>query len=429
MINKSLVDELSEDKEKDEKIIKTFYAKDSLSEDIFQKAGITYKMYPEIRERLLDISDSFIEFLGVDFFVHDVILTGSLSNYNWSEFSDIDLHIIIDYEDTGHNITLLKEFFDAKKGVWNALHDIKIKNYEVEIYIQDVTEKHISSGVYSILNNKWIVEPQHEKKEIDDRKILEKGEEYAKIIDDLIEKKKNHDDIRSDVDEIKKKIKRFRQSGLDDGGEYSYENLTFKLLRRNGYIKKLIDLKKDVTDTALSINESHQPVEFSYRDALKIEKLALQFYGETGTFQRAGYITPSGYLLDFSEGTGSRVQDHRNIMFVVEESGIDIGRYEEDRQRHLQSWGMMVVMDMGFIRYMPETKGVDMHRMPTQEQFENLRFLIQKYNGNIIVEMSEDAYIQYEDGTPEDFIIDGIKSYYNDGIKPKAYAEADDDYI
>lgn len=140
---KSLVDELSEDKEKDEKIIKTFYSKDSLSDDIFQTTGNEYKMIPIIRERLLEICDNFIEFLGVDFFVHDVVLTGSLANYNWSEFSDIDLHIIIDYEDTGHNIDLLKEFFDAKKGVWNALHDIKIKNYEVELYVQDVTEKHI----------------------------------------------------------------------------------------------------------------------------------------------------------------------------------------------------------------------------------------------------------------------------------------------
>lgn len=254
MTVRSLVDELSEDREQDEKIIKTFYAKDSLSSDIFKETDDTYIMIPSVRDKLLELSDNFIDFLGVNFFTHDVVLTGSLANYNWSEFSDIDLHIIIDYEDTGHNINLLKEFFDAKRGVWNALHDIKIKNYEVEIYVQDVNENHISSGVYSVLNNEWIILPQKEKKEIDDRKIIEKGEEYAKIIDDLIEKKEKHADIRTDVDDVKKKIKRFRQSGLDDGGEYSYENLTFKLLRRNGYIKKLIDLKKEVTDTKLSVH-------------------------------------------------------------------------------------------------------------------------------------------------------------------------------
>lgn len=256
MIGKSLVDELSEDREQDVEIIKTFYAKDSLSSDIFEETDGIYKMIPSVRNKLLDLTDDFIEFLGVDFFIHDVVLTGSLSNYNWSEFSDIDMHVIIDYEDSGHSVDLLKEFFDAKRGVWNALHDIKIKGKEVEIYVQDVTEKHISSGVYSILNNKWIIQPQKEKKEIDDRKIMEKGEEYAKQIDDLIEKKKKDIDIKSDVDEIKNKIKRFRQSGLDKGGEYSYENLTFKLLRRNGYIKKLIDLKKEVTDSKLSVHES-----------------------------------------------------------------------------------------------------------------------------------------------------------------------------
>lgn len=253
MTTKSLVDELSEDREQDALIIKSFYPKDSLSKDIFKETNHVYKMIPDIRERLLKIADDFIEFLGIEFFIHDIILTGSLANYNWSKYSDLDLHVLIDYEETGHNIDLLKEFFDAKKGVWNALHDIKIKNYEVELYVQDVTEKHISSGVYSVLNNKWIVEPQKEKKFIDDRKILEKGEEYAKIIDDLEDKSKKNSNVKSDIENIKRKIKRFRQNGLSDGGEYSYENLTFKLLRRNGYIKKLIDLKKQSTDKQLSI--------------------------------------------------------------------------------------------------------------------------------------------------------------------------------
>ena len=153
MTNRSLVDELSEDRDQDERIIKSFYSKNSLSEDIFEKTGDTYKMIEAVRDKLLDVSDSFIDFLGIDFFVHDVVLTGSLANYNWSEFSDIDLHIIIDYEDSGHNMALLKEFFDAKKNAWNVAHDIKVKNYEVEIYVQDVKEKHVSSGVYSLLNN------------------------------------------------------------------------------------------------------------------------------------------------------------------------------------------------------------------------------------------------------------------------------------
>jgi len=200
------------------------------------------------------ITDKFIEFLGVDFFIYDVILTGSLANYNWSEYSDVDIHVLIDYDESGHSNVLLAEFFAAKKQVWNEIHNITIKGFEVEMYVQDVKEPHISSGVYSVLNDKWVVEPQKSKNYVDDRGILEKGEEYANLIDSLTKKYEAGVDVTEKVDSIKKKLKRFRQSGLDKGGEYAYENLTFKLLRRNGYIKKLIDLKKEAVDNKLSVH-------------------------------------------------------------------------------------------------------------------------------------------------------------------------------
>ena len=85
------------------------YAKDSfkpkkeLNPKIWVKEGNSYVLNSEVREKLLEISDSFIEFIGVDFFIHDLILTGSLANYNWSEYSDVDLHIIIDYSDIKGN--------------------------------------------------------------------------------------------------------------------------------------------------------------------------------------------------------------------------------------------------------------------------------------------------------------------------------------
>jgi hypothetical protein len=99
------------------------------------------------------------------------------------------------------------------------------------------------------------VTPEKTNPKIDDRKIIEKGEEYGNQIDNLISKSKDGEDVIKEIDNLKDKIKRFRQSGLDDGGEYSYENLTFKLLRRNGYIEKLINLKSKVTDKKLSITQ------------------------------------------------------------------------------------------------------------------------------------------------------------------------------
>jgi len=249
----SLFEELIEGKKKDKQIVKSFETKETLSNQIFEEKKGHFVMRDEIKKRLLEVSNDFIESLGVEFFIHDVVLTGSLANYNWSQYSDVDLHILIDFEESKYEMDILKEFFDAKKNVWNEKHDIKIKGYDVEVYVQDVNEEHISSGVYSILHNKWIIEPEKDKPNIDDRKILEKGEEFGKRIDHLT---KNPKEITIDqLEDLRKKIKEFRQSGLESGGEYSYENLTFKLLRRNGYIQKLLRLKTQLTDKKLSITQ------------------------------------------------------------------------------------------------------------------------------------------------------------------------------
>lgn len=250
----SLFEELIEDRDEDKKIVGSFKPKESLSDQIFDTSDNEISMRQDIRKRLVKISDEFVDTLGIEFFIHDIVLTGSLANYNWSNYSDVDLHIIIDFEESNYPIDLLKEFFDSKERVWNNRYNIKIKGYDVEIYVQDIKQEHVSSGVYSVLNNKWVIKPERNKPNIDDRKILEKGEEYAKKIDYLVKKGKNQN-VLGELEDLRKKLKSFRQCGLESGGEYSYENLTFKLLRRNGYIGKLLKLKTDITDKKLSITQ------------------------------------------------------------------------------------------------------------------------------------------------------------------------------
>jgi hypothetical protein len=256
----SLFEELIEYTKEDEKIVKSFKTKDSLSSVIFVRTKKSFKMKEDVRKRLLEIADNFIESFGVEFFIHDIVLTGSLSNYNWSEFSDVDLHVLIDISEIEDNMkspilqTIVKEFFDAKRNVWNENHNIKIKGYDVEVYVQDIEEPHVSSGVYSILHDKWEIEPKRETPNIDDRKILEKGEDFAKKIDKIIDLGLN-ENVLPKIELLRKKLKQFRQSGLESGGEYSYENLTFKLLRRNGYIQKLLKLKTDIINNKLSITQ------------------------------------------------------------------------------------------------------------------------------------------------------------------------------
>jgi hypothetical protein len=77
------------------------------------------------------------------------------------------------------------------------------------------------------------------------------------IIDELIDTIQD-DDVETAKEMIQKykdKLKKFRTCGLEKGGEFSTENLVFKILRRNGYIGKLHDLSSKIIDDKLSMKQ------------------------------------------------------------------------------------------------------------------------------------------------------------------------------
>ena len=243
---------------KKDRIIQSFSTKEVLCGDIWDGAIGTPKMKEEVREKLLTISDEFLDFLVIELDIADIIMTGSLSNYNWSDFSDVDLHVVLDFEDVGINMEIIKEFFNSKIINWNTSHDITVKGFEVELYVQDETEAHFSSGVYSIMKDKWIVEPKPGGRQPDEEKLISKVKQWMTIIDEVVAESQsnaNTDTVIENIDKIRKKLKRFRSTGLEEYGEYSYENLVFKFLRRNGYIGKLLDAKNDLIDKSLSLDE------------------------------------------------------------------------------------------------------------------------------------------------------------------------------
>lgn len=243
---------------KDPNIIRSFKTKEVLCADIWDGVTGTPKMKKDVRKQLLEISDEFLDFLIIELDIADIIMTGSLSNYNWSDFSDVDLHVVLDFEGVGENLELIKAFFDSKRINWNNSHDIKVKGFEVELYVQDEDEPHFASGVYSVLKDKWLVEPTSGGREPDEEKLMSKVIQWMKIIDEVIEKSEGTSDpskIIDDVNKVRKKLKRFRSTGLEEYGEYSYENLVFKYLRRNGYIGRLLDVKNQLTDKILSLDE------------------------------------------------------------------------------------------------------------------------------------------------------------------------------
>jgi hypothetical protein len=186
-------------------------------------------------------------------------MIGSLVNYNWSKYSDIDLHIVLNYNQFPQNSkNLFVEYFDLKKIVFNQKHDIKIFGYDVECFVQDEVETTFSSGIYSILYDMWVNEPQKiNEKNVDIDLIKEKSKQWMRIIDGVVDNidDENPEEIKNIVKKYKEKLKKFRNCGLQSGGEMSVENLVFKLLRRNGYIGKLYDLPTKLIDKKLSMNQ------------------------------------------------------------------------------------------------------------------------------------------------------------------------------
>jgi hypothetical protein len=235
-------------------ILSSFHLKDELNPKIWESSD---KMSSKVRDRLLDIAYEFIEFLGVDVVISDVVMMGSLANYNWSRFSDVDLHLIADFEQFSEKeLPLYEELFKLKKTLFNDKHNIKIYGYDVELYVQDDV-KAFSSGEYSVLFDEWKKKPKKENVKIDTDLIKNKSEHWMKIIDEVISDAKEQplESGLETINKIKDKLKKYRTAGLEDGGEMSDENLVFKVLRRNGYIKKLFDFQNEYQDTKLSLKE------------------------------------------------------------------------------------------------------------------------------------------------------------------------------
>jgi hypothetical protein len=186
-------------------------------------------------------------------------LVGSLVGYNWSEFSDFDLHILYDFNDSGDKKELYEDLFRLKKTVFNAAHDIYIKGYEVEVYVQDLNEKNESLGVYSIMDNEWVQIPNKEEFTLDKTKVKQKAEQWMDIIDGVLENAEDEEleDAVKLVKKYREKLRKYRTCGLKKEGEFSYENLVFKFLRRNGYIEKLENFKNKIVDKRLSLEQEN----------------------------------------------------------------------------------------------------------------------------------------------------------------------------
>jgi len=269
--------------------------RDNLCPKLWHMDEDGHRLDNEARGMLLKIATDFVTNLKKDYEldikIHDVVIIGSIANYNWTDYSDVDLHIITDYSDLDMTPDDAQTLFDAIKVNWNNKHDIKIKGHDVEIYIQDKTHKPVSTAEYSVLNNKWIKEPTKEDPKFNKELIKKKYKEYKKKINSLI---KDHDE--NGLKKLLEKLYNYRQAGLDRGGELSEENIVFKILRAHGHLDKLKNSISKIYDKKMSVKEIAR-VTSDYEN--EIENVAKQIVSYAIEFGEYPDINP--YIEDISK--------------------------------------------------------------------------------------------------------------------------------
>ena len=211
----------------------------------------------EIRDKLIQIANDFIKNTPIEDRIEDITFTGSLTGYNYSDSSDIDLHILVDF---GKDDEIIKNLMNALRINWNNNHDIRIMGHEVEIYVQDSNEKHYSSGIYSLSDDKWLQKPSKDSPQIDTSAVLKKAEGLSDEIDALQKKfeEEKYKKVYDSTQRLRKKLKNMRSAGLEDEGIYSIENLAFKLLRNSDQINKLMILDNDSYDKMMGYDQKSE---------------------------------------------------------------------------------------------------------------------------------------------------------------------------
>jgi len=228
------------------------YYHEDLNPLFWTKKGGEYYFDPIVRKKLVKIAKEFYEKyddIAKNVDIIDIQLTGSLANYNYTPYSDLDVHVLIDFSKIKGSKEVVKSAVDGIRFIWNMRHNIKIRGHEVETYVQDYKEPHHSTGLYSLLNGEWVKKPKHSPPSISDEDVEKKYRTISTDIEKLEGKllstnhiPSNAKELHSLANKLKKKIMKMRKESLEKGGEFSVGNLAFKKLRNSEYIGRLNDV-------------------------------------------------------------------------------------------------------------------------------------------------------------------------------------------
>lgn len=238
------------------KLNENFEIHSTLNSDLFNTE--TSEMHPDVHQALMKVAAFFLEdYLDSEIPIIDIRVVGSNASYNYTAASDIDLHIVTNFEQLTPCVELISQLFQLQKSKFNADYNIKVKGREVEVYVEDLKAGAVSNGVYSILKNDWVKFPKQINANIEDT-----SEDVVAWIED-IETAINTNNI-SDVQDCINRLYLMRKDSIAAEGEYSYGNQVFKDIRNLGYLNKLKSTYKDLKSSDLTLEDLNEECEIKW---------------------------------------------------------------------------------------------------------------------------------------------------------------------
>lgn len=243
-------------------IEESYQVSEQLNPKLWQQDGT---LRPEVHDKLIEIQDQFIEELNennIPVAVLDAWIVGSNASYNYTDQSDLDLHIIVDSNASSCDAAVLQILYNYFKSNFNSKYDISIHGIDVELYIEDVNSNAVSNGIYSLKQDKWIKKPiKADIPEVQiDSELLQKWvDKYNNVVAGV-----SAQTAQSLVNELYL----LRKQSLATEGEYGQGNLIFKEFRNNAYLDKLKEIAAGDKSKELSLESRKLKGDVSMKNTL-----------------------------------------------------------------------------------------------------------------------------------------------------------------
>ena len=235
------------------------------------------------------------------------------------------------------------------------------------------------------------------KKKLD---VMEKFPRYDEMLSIISDKQSP----KETIDEILSEYSKWQE---ESGYKAAYEE-------HSALERKARDLRREVDLMEERLSKSLREKKYSEDEVKAFVQKAVRKYRTTSSLNRASYLLTTGSMLDFSEGQGYRVKDHREISEILNLP--DYAQYSD---------GMISFMNMGNIRL--QTYGIDISALPNDKQISSLRGIIatvMRENDEFTVDFSKpngntDGSVTYPKGVASSKIISDIKNYFETGNVPE----------